>query len=112
MKQFCKVGCIKCGICADICPFDAITVSKDRSAVIDQNKCHTCGLCVSVCPTSVISYVKTPLKVHVIEEKCKGCSICEQVCPVDAISGKPKEPYVVILASMDSFRMTHSNISG
>ncbi|HOO45469.1 MAG TPA: 4Fe-4S binding protein, partial [Deltaproteobacteria bacterium] len=50
---------------------------------------------VSVCPTSVISYVKTPLKVHVIEEKCKGCSICEQVCPVDAISGKPKEPYVV-----------------
>ncbi len=95
MKQFCKVGCIKCGICADICPFDAITVSKDRSAVIDQNKCHACGLCVSVCPTSVISYVKTPLKVHVIEEKCKGCSICEQVCPVDAISGKPKEPYVV-----------------
>jgi electron transport complex protein RnfB len=95
MKQYCKVGCIKCGLCDNVCPFDAITVSKDQAAQIDQDKCHTCGLCVSVCPTGVISFVRAPYKVHVIDEKCKGCGICAQVCPVDAISGKPKEPYLV-----------------
>jgi electron transport complex protein RnfB len=95
MKQYCKVGCIKCSLCENVCPFDAITVSKDQAALIDQEKCHTCGLCVSVCPTGVISFVHTPNKVHVIDEKCKGCGICAQVCPVDAISGKPKEPYLV-----------------
>ncbi|HOO37295.1 MAG TPA: 4Fe-4S binding protein [Deltaproteobacteria bacterium] len=95
MKQYCKVGCIKCGLCENICPFDAITVSKDSSAVIDQSKCRSCGLCVSVCPTSVISFLHTPLKARVIVEKCKGCGICDQVCPVEAITGKPKEPYLV-----------------
>lgn len=95
MKQLCKVGCIKCGICADVCPFDAISVAKDKAAQIDQAKCQTCGLCVSVCPTSVIGFVHTPVKVHVIDEKCKGCGICASVCPVDAISGIIKQPYTV-----------------
>ncbi|HNU74292.1 MAG: NADP-reducing hydrogenase subunit HndC [Deltaproteobacteria bacterium ADurb.BinA179] len=95
MKPLCKVGCIKCGICADICPFEAITVSKDASAVIEQSKCNRCGLCVSVCPTGIIAAVRMPGKVRISPEKCKGCSICEQVCPVEAISGKVKEPYLV-----------------
>lgn len=95
MKKSCQVGCIKCGICVDVCPFDAITVSKDKAAEINQDKCRKCGLCVSVCPTGVIDAMRNPDKVRIIPEKCKGCSICEQVCPAEAISGKPKEPYVV-----------------
>jgi NADP-reducing hydrogenase subunit HndC len=43
----------------------------------------------------VISFLHTPLKARVIDEKCKGCGICDQVCPVEAITGKPKEPYLV-----------------
>ena len=95
MKPLCKVGCIKCGICVDVCPFDAITVSKTASAEIDQDRCQRCGLCVSACPTGVISALRMPQKVRIIAEKCKGCSICEQVCPAEAISGKVKEPYIV-----------------
>jgi Na+-translocating ferredoxin:NAD+ oxidoreductase RNF subunit RnfB len=95
MKQLCKVGCIKCGICEQVCPFDAITVSKSESALIDQEKCQRCGLCVSACPTGVITALRVPAKARVIPEKCKGCSICEQVCPAEAISGKVKEPYLV-----------------
>lgn len=95
MKGYCKVGCIKCGLCKDVCPFDAITVSRDKAAEIDQGKCHACGLCVGACPTNIISFLHTPLKAHVIDEKCKGCGICAQICPVEAISGKAKEPYLV-----------------
>lgn len=95
MKQYCKVGCIKCRICENACPFEAIEVTQGNAASIDQEKCQKCGLCVSVCPTGVISSKQPPVKVQVIAEKCKGCGICAQVCPVDAIFGKPKEPYVV-----------------
>ncbi len=95
MKKSCQAGCIKCGICADVCPFEAIIVSKDKAAEIDQDKCRRCGLCVSVCPTGVITAQRTSEKVRILPEKCKGCGICEQVCPAEAVSGKPKEPYVV-----------------
>jgi Na+-translocating ferredoxin:NAD+ oxidoreductase subunit B len=94
-KKNCSVGCIKCGICVDACPFDAITVAKDKAAEISQERCRKCGLCVSVCPVSVITSLRTQDLVRIIPDKCKGCGICEQICPVEAISGKPKEPYLV-----------------
>lgn len=95
MKAYCQVGCIKCRICENTCPFDAIELLDGNAASINQEKCRRCGLCVSVCPTGVIEQQRVQAKAHIIEEKCKGCSICAQVCPVDAISGKPKEPYVI-----------------
>lgn len=94
-KKNCSIGCIKCGICGDACPFDAITVKKDKAAEIDQERCRRCGLCVSVCPVSVIAPLRSQDKVRIIPEKCKGCGICQQVCPVEAVSGKSKEPYLV-----------------
>ncbi|HDP24320.1 MAG TPA: 4Fe-4S dicluster domain-containing protein [Deltaproteobacteria bacterium] len=95
MKQLCSVGCIKCSLCADICPFEAITVSRTSAAIIDQEKCHRCGLCVSVCPTGVIASLEVPAKARIILEKCKGCGICEQICPVNAASGTVKQPYTI-----------------
>lgn len=95
MKKNCSVGCIKCGICSDACPFDAISVSKDKAAEISQDRCRKCGLCMSACPVSVIASLRMPDKVRIIPDKCKGCGLCRQVCPVEAISGKPKEAYLV-----------------
>jgi dissimilatory sulfite reductase (desulfoviridin) alpha/beta subunit len=42
--------CISCGVCADICPSDAITM-EDGYPVIDREKCIHCGECVTSCPT-------------------------------------------------------------
>lgn len=44
------------------------------------------------CPAGVCQAL---LSFIVLAEKCKGCGICARVCPVAAISGKPKEPYVI-----------------
>lgn len=95
MKKHCSVGCIKCGICADVCPFDAISSTKDRAAVIDQDRCKRCGLCAGACPTGVIAALRNPDKARIVPDRCKGCGICEQTCPVEAITGRTKEPYLV-----------------
>ena len=47
--------CTGCGICADVCPHDAIAMSRDMAypeAVPLQ--CVGCGLCVEECPFDAI----------------------------------------------------------
>lgn len=52
-KSVCPVGCIGCGICERVCPFEAIEV-KDNLAILNYDKCRQCGLCVSKCPQKTI----------------------------------------------------------
>lgn len=45
--------CVCCGICASVCPEEAITMND--IAVIDSLKCSGCGSCVDECPSKAIS---------------------------------------------------------
>ena len=45
--------CTQCGICADICRFEAIPVINGQHQ-IDQLDCEGCGYCPRVCPTDAI----------------------------------------------------------
>ncbi len=44
-------NCTFCGICADKCPFSALTViKKTERFILHEDLCHHCGLCIEVCP--------------------------------------------------------------
>ena len=45
--------CTGCGVCAENCPQEAITIQNDV-AVIDQALCLQCGQCARVCPVSAV----------------------------------------------------------
>lgn len=65
-------NCIKCGMCANVCPYGAINkapvpcedacpvgaITKDENGFehIDYNKCISCGKCVLSCPFGAISH--------------------------------------------------------
>lgn len=48
-----KDRCIGCGLCADSCPWQAISVEAGQ-AHIDQSRCNHCGLCLQMCPQGAI----------------------------------------------------------
>lgn len=46
-------NCINCGLCQDVCRFDAISVHNEQY-IISPLDCEGCGYCARVCPTETI----------------------------------------------------------
>ncbi|NPV93012.1 MAG: 4Fe-4S binding protein [Firmicutes bacterium] len=44
--------CSACGLCADVCPVEAI--SQFGEYRIDPDKCVCCGLCQESCPSEAV----------------------------------------------------------
>ena len=97
----CNSGCLGYGTCAQVCPFDAISV-KNGVAVVDKEKCKACGKCLEVCPKHLITLIpydakmmvacssvdKGPVTMKACSTGCIGCGICVRVCPKEAVTVK------------------------
>ncbi len=65
---------------------------------VDPNKCIGCGICKDICPYNAIEIIITKkvinnIKIlthqaHIINQLCKGCGKCVVSCPVQAITAK------------------------
>ncbi|KWT94610.1 4Fe-4S binding protein [Candidatus Magnetominusculus xianensis] len=94
-RKNCQVGCIACGMCVKVCPFEAPSIT-DNVSKINLDKCRMCGLCATKCPTHAIVDMLLPRgKAVITESKCIGCNMCMKVCPVNAASGELKKPHTI-----------------
>jgi uncharacterized Fe-S center protein len=48
-----KDACTYCGVCAEVCPFEAIDVEKN-TWTYDKEECFGCGVCVDNCKTRAL----------------------------------------------------------
>ena len=53
MLQVRKDLCLGCGLCANSCPQQAISLFSGQ-VEIDRNRCNECGICLNVCPQGAI----------------------------------------------------------
>ena len=98
-QKECEFGCLSLGTCQRVCPFAAISMSKEGLPVVDVEKCRACGKCVEACPKGLFSLIPVTGKIHVACSShdigrdtrlvcpvgCIACRKCEKICPVDAI---------------------------
>lgn len=67
MIKITQYGCCGCEVCADACPFHAITMKADalgfRYPHIEPSKCRDCDICDKVCPmlSGIDSYKTNPI---------------------------------------------------
>lgn len=88
--------------CKEVCPKNAISIVHGKS-VIDQEKCVKCGQCANVCPYKAINKMERPCAVAcgmnaitsdelgratIDQDKCVSCGQCIVNCPFGAISDK------------------------
>ncbi len=64
--------CVACGVCADVCQFDALALGDD-AITVDRAACMGCGVCVSHCPQDALSLLRDltkgePLEIHALME--------------------------------------------
>lgn len=43
--------CVGCRLCAEACPWQAIS---STTGIIDKDRCHGCGTCIAVCPLDAV----------------------------------------------------------
>lgn len=56
-KFFADDKCISCGLCAKICPEEAIVIRNGKPEWI-KRKCQHCTACINRCPAKAIQYGK------------------------------------------------------
>jgi NADPH-dependent glutamate synthase beta subunit-like oxidoreductase/Pyruvate/2-oxoacid:ferredoxin oxidoreductase delta subunit len=62
-------GCINCGICMDVCPVEALDMSRPDRAGVEGGR-------------PILSLMEHPVQVG----ECIGCDICARECPVHVIT--------------------------
>ncbi len=81
-SKACIYGCLGLGSCSEACPFDAITITENRMAVVDPEKCTACGKCVDVCPRKIIKLIPVSAPIAALcNFQGKGAAV-KAICPV------------------------------
>ncbi len=115
-------GCIA-HPCTSVCPKNAVSIQKGKS-FIDQSKCIRCGRCAQVCPYNAIAYRERPCAAacgvkaitsddygfaEIDYNLCVSCGMCIVSCPFGAIGEKSE--IVQIITAIKKGKRVYAEIA-
>jgi Na+-translocating ferredoxin:NAD+ oxidoreductase RNF subunit RnfB len=107
----CPNGCLGCGDCVKVCPFNAMEMDTATGLPIVKDNCTSCGVCIKSCPRGIIEIRYRGKKERRIFVSCvnteKGavarkncivaciaCGKCVKVCTFEAITMENNVAYI------------------
>ena len=115
-----KENCTYCGVCAEVCPFNSITV-KEGDWSQNMRKCFGCGVCVDQCPSDCLEYKDADFN-YVLACAAKACVEGKQViylndvnriaksCDCDPFAGPVICPDIGYLVSTDPVAIDKASV--
>jgi ferredoxin len=73
-RKACKVACISCSKCFNVCEYEAITIDNNL-AFIDSDKCKFCRKCEPECPTKSIHELNFPPRKPKVEKETEKIEV-------------------------------------
>jgi heterodisulfide reductase subunit A len=49
-----QAKCSGCGVCRNVCPYQAISAAEDGVSVVNEALCKGCGVCASSCRSGAL----------------------------------------------------------
>ncbi len=80
--------CVGCGECAQVCRFDAISISGNQTIAVDRSSCEGCGVCRLICPNDAINMRENVSGEWFISETKYGTMIHARLGVAEENSGK------------------------
>ncbi len=116
-------GCIA-HPCTTVCPKNCVSITESRKSLIDQDICIKCGKCAQVCPYNAIVYRERPCAaacgvnaIHsdkdgfaeIDPDECVSCGMCIVSCPFGAIAEKSE--IVQVLTALKGSKPVYAEIA-
>ena len=95
-----KNKCTECGMCRDLCRFDAISEDFD----VDRFECEGCGVCVDLCPEQAIDFPTRTCGEWFISETRFGPMVHARLGIAEENSGK-----LVTLVRQEARKLAETN---
>jgi NADPH-dependent glutamate synthase beta subunit-like oxidoreductase len=79
----CNIGCLGLGTCVRACPFDALSMGENNLPVVNKDRCTSCGVCAEVCPKEIITVTSAAKRIISDYKISECTAPCQRTCPAE-----------------------------
>jgi NADPH-dependent glutamate synthase beta subunit-like oxidoreductase len=79
----CNIGCLGLGTCVRACPFDALSMGENNLPVVNKDRCTSCGVCAEVCPKEIITVTSAAKRIISDYKINECTAPCQRTCPAE-----------------------------
>ncbi len=79
----CNIGCLGLSTCVRACPFGALSMGANNLPLVDKDKCTSCGICAEVCPKDIITVTSAAKRIVSDITLSDCTAPCQRTCPAE-----------------------------